>query len=47
MKVNLTITTNKSDAIFLLPTVGLTNNYKAFTLHIAMWNYVLNIESKY
>ena len=45
MKVR--ITTNKSDAIFLVPTVGLTNNYKAFTLHIAMWNFVLNIEVEY
>lgn len=45
MKVR--ITTNKSDAIFLLPTVGLTNNYKAFTIHIAMWNYVLNINVDY
>lgn len=45
MKVR--ITTNKSDAIFLMPTVGLTNNYKAFTLHIAMWNFVLNIEVEY
>ena len=41
------ITTNKSDAKFLLPTVGLTNNYKAFTIHMAMWNYVLNIEIEY
>lgn len=42
MKVK--ITTNKSDAIFLLPAVGITINYKAFTIHMAMWNYVLNIE---
>ena len=45
MKVR--ITTNKSDAIFLLPTVGLTNNFKAFTIHIAMWNYVLNFNVDY
>ena len=45
MKVK--ISTNKSDAIFLLPAVGFTNNYKAFTIHIAMWNYVLNLNVDY
>ena len=45
MKVK--ITTTKSDAIFLLPAVGITINFKAFTIHIAMWNYVLNIEIEY
>ena len=45
MKVR--ITTNKSDAIILLPAVGLTNNYKAFTFHLAMWNYVLNFNVDY
>lgn len=45
MKVK--ITTTQSDAIFLLPAVGITINFKAFTIHIAMWNYVLNIEIEY
>ena len=45
--VKVRITTGKIYAKFLLPTVGFTNNYKAFTVHIAMWNYVLNLNVAY
>ena len=45
--MEIRITTNKIDTIFLLPTVGLTNNFKAFTIHIAVWNYVLNLNVDY
>lgn len=47
MEVKFKISTNKSDAIFLLPAVGITINYKAFTIHMAMWNYVLNLNVDY
>ena len=45
MKVK--ISANKCYAIFLLPAVGITTNYKAFTIHMAMWNYLLNIKVEY
>ena len=45
MKINVAI--NKCDAIFLLPTIAVTNNYRSYEINVAMLNRCVTLAINY
>lgn len=43
----INVSTNKCDAIFILPTIAVTNNYRSSEINVAMFNRCVTLTINY
>ena len=43
----LSVSIKKCDAIFLLPTIAVTNNYRSYEINVAMFNRCVTLAINY
>lgn len=45
--ITLNVSINKCDAIFLLPTIAVTNNYRSYEINVAIFNRCVTLTINY